>query len=194
MALAKLARRRNDLVHGHLHLVRAIAWRVWRELDATIDFEDLVGHGMVGLVQAARRYDGTRGVTFATFAFYRIRGAMLDAARVLGRFTRREVAAYRAGAPAVDVEAPTPSVDSLPAGAPGADDLSAERDRRRLLRAAVARLPRQERHFIEKIYYEDKRLGVAGAELGLSKSWASRLHDRALGELRKRLADLVDDE
>lgn len=189
MALAKLARRRNDLVHGHLHLVRAVAWRVRRELDATADFEDLVGHGMVGLMQAARRYDGSRGVTFATFAYHRIRGAMLDAVRALGRFTRREVAAYRAGAPAVDVDAPTPSVDALVDGAPRADELSVERDRRRSLRAAVAKLPHQERHFIEKVYFEDKRLRVAGAELGLSKSWASRLHDRALVALRKQLAE-----
>ena len=190
MPLAKVARRRNDLVHGHLHLVRAVAWRVWREVDATLDFEDLVGHGMIGLVQAAHRYDRRRGVTFPTFAWHRIRGAMLDAVRVLGRFTRREVASYRAGAIAVDVDVPVPAVDHLPDGTPGADELSAERDRRRSLRAALAKLPEKQRCFVEKVYYEGKRHRVAGAELGLSKSWASRLHDRAIDGLR----ELIDED
>jgi len=189
MALAKLARRRNDLVHGHLHLVRAVAWRVWRDLDATLDFEDLVGHGMVGLVQAARRYDPRRGVTFATFAWHRIRGAMFDAVRVMGRYTRREIASYRAGRIAVDPDPPVPSVDDLPDGAPDPDELFAQRDRCLRLRAAVAKLPQRERGFIEKVYYEGKRFRVAGSELGLSKSWASRLHDRAIDGLRELIEE-----
>ena len=55
------------------------------------------------------------------------------------------------------------------------------------VRRALATLPERERHFIEKHYFEDKTLLEAGAELGLSKSWASRLHARAIALLRERL-------
>src|SRR5262249_54243296 len=72
------------------------------------------------------------------------------------------------------------------ATAPAADEIGDPllRDR---VRAAIADLPERERHFIEKHYFQDKSLVDAGAELGVSKSWASRLHARAIELLRKKL-------
>lgn len=61
-------------------------------------------------------------------------------------------------------------------------------DRQRL-RAALARLPEKERQLIELYYYADMNLDSAGAKLGLSKSWASRLHARAVTHLREALAE-----
>ncbi len=57
------------------------------------------------------------------------------------------------------------------------------------VRKVLTSLPEKERHFIEKHYFEGKTLLEAGAELGLSKSWASRLHARAVGLLRDRLGE-----
>jgi RNA polymerase sigma factor FliA len=54
---------------------------------------------------------------------------------------------------------------------------------------AIAALPERERQMLIKHYYEDKQLTVAGQELGMSKSWASRLHARAIEMLRDELAD-----
>ncbi len=48
------------------------------------------------------------------------------------------------------------------------------------IRAAVARLPDQERHMVERHYFKGERLDQAAAALGLSKSWGSRLHARAI--------------
>jgi len=58
---------------------------------------------------------------------------------------------------------------------------------RKVLKAAIDKLPEKERHFIVKHYFEDKNLQDAGTELGFTKSWASRLHARALELLRKSL-------
>jgi len=52
------------------------------------------------------------------------------------------------------------------------------------LREAIAALPDKERALMTKHYYEGKNLMEAGVELGLSKSWASRLHARAVERLR----------
>jgi RNA polymerase sigma factor for flagellar operon FliA len=57
------------------------------------------------------------------------------------------------------------------------------------VRAGLGTLPEKERHFIEKHYFEGKSLLQAGVELGLSKSWSSRLHARAVELLRERLRE-----
>lgn len=60
---------------------------------------------------------------------------------------------------------------------------------RRWLAEAVRTLPGPERHMIQQCYFEDKTLAQAGAELRLSRSWASRLHARAVDRLRRALRD-----
>ena len=57
------------------------------------------------------------------------------------------------------------------------------------LRAAIAELPERERSLMTKVYWEGKTLVEAGGDLGVSKSWASRLHAQAV----ERLRTLVDD-
>jgi RNA polymerase sigma factor for flagellar operon FliA len=62
-----------------------------------------------------------------------------------------------------------------------------ERQEAERLREALDVLPEKERKLIESAYFQEKSLTDAGAELGLSRSWASRLHARAIERLRKRL-------
>jgi RNA polymerase sigma factor FliA len=69
------------LVAHHAPLVRHIAYQVGRRLPPGIDMNDLVQSGMVGLLEAARRYHGRCGSSFSTFASYRVRGAILDSLR-----------------------------------------------------------------------------------------------------------------
>jgi RNA polymerase sigma factor for flagellar operon FliA len=57
----------------------------------------------------------------------------------------------------------------------------------RRVREAVAQLPDKERELMQLYYFADKTLEEAGAALGLSKSWASRLHARAVSLLREAL-------
>lgn len=70
------------------------------------------------------------------------------------------------------------------AEATSADDRLATAQLASRLGSALARLPDKERHFVTKHYLEGKTLLEAGAELGLSKSWSSRLHARAIEQLR----------
>jgi RNA polymerase sigma factor for flagellar operon FliA len=60
------------------------------------------------------------------------------------------------------------------------------------VRAAVARLPTQERHMVERHYFEGERLDQAAAALGLSKSWGSRLHARAIELITQSLQSSGD--
>jgi RNA polymerase sigma factor (sigma-70 family) len=73
----------NDaLILQYGNLVRCIAHQLVRRMPRSIEVEDLVQSGMIGLLEAARRYDDIKGFSFVSFATPRIRGAMLDAHRL----------------------------------------------------------------------------------------------------------------
>lgn len=71
----------EQLVTDHVELVKRIAYHLLARLPAHTEIEDLVQSGMMGLLEAARNYDASRGASFSTFAGFRIRGAMLDEVR-----------------------------------------------------------------------------------------------------------------
>lgn len=73
----------EDLVAAHCALVRRIASHLCARLPATVEAEDLMQAGMLGLLEAAGSYDPSRGASFETWAGIRIRGAMLDEVRKL---------------------------------------------------------------------------------------------------------------
>lgn len=74
---------RDALVLAHVDLVRALASRLGRRIPPHVDMSELVSVGVVGLIDAATRYQPSLGVPFDAFARRRINGAMLDALRDL---------------------------------------------------------------------------------------------------------------
>ncbi|MDB5972116.1 MAG: polymerase sigma factor FliA [Hydrocarboniphaga sp.] len=69
------------LVQLHADLVKRIAFHVAARLPSSVDVEDLIQAGVIGLIEAARHYNGDRGASFETYAGIRIRGAMMDELR-----------------------------------------------------------------------------------------------------------------
>lgn len=69
---------RNELTAHHYPVVRAIARRLAASLPRSIDVDDLVGAGVLGLLDAIRAFDPERGSRFEAFCQTRVRGAMLD--------------------------------------------------------------------------------------------------------------------
>ncbi|BDX07723.1 RNA polymerase sigma factor FliA [Planctobacterium marinum] len=78
------------LVEKHAPLVKRIAHHLMARLPASVLVEDLIQAGMIGLLEASRNFDGSKGASFETFAGIRIRGAMLDEIRK-GDWTPRSV-------------------------------------------------------------------------------------------------------
>ena len=88
-----------------LPFVEQLARRVAATMPHSIDIGDLVQDGVIGLIDAAHRFDESRGIKFETFAERRIRGAMIDALRKDAwprgvRRQRRELEAAREAAAA----------------------------------------------------------------------------------------------
>ena len=71
----------NPRVTASLPFVEQLARRVAATMPHSIDIGDLVQDGVIGLIDAAHRFDEARGIKFETFAERRIRGAMIDALR-----------------------------------------------------------------------------------------------------------------
>lgn len=72
---------RNQLIATHTDIARRIALKVARRCPDWVQREDLIAAGMLGLTEAALRYDETRTEPFLSFAEQRIRGAVLDELR-----------------------------------------------------------------------------------------------------------------
>ena len=72
---------REQLILDHLPLLHHIVGRMSFEIPGLIQREDLFGWGMLGLIEAADSWDIGRGLQFSTFAYPRIRGAILDELR-----------------------------------------------------------------------------------------------------------------
>ena len=206
---------------AHHKLVERVVRRLQRELDLSCDVGDLRAWGHQGLLEAKQRFDAARGVRFTTFAYYRVRGAVLDGVRKQGWLKRRAYAKLKAfeaadsvGEQLADAEAQSPST-TLAARAAQIDDalgkisaayllsaigqgeettpetpeeLMTSAETRELVRGGLRALPEREQTLVRAIYFDGMTIEEAGAQLGLSKSWASRMHAKALERMRKGLA------
>ena len=71
----------NDIVLQYAPLVKRIAHHLLLRMPSSVQLDDLVQSGMIGLLEAEKKYDLTKGASFETYAGIRIRGAMLDEIR-----------------------------------------------------------------------------------------------------------------
>ena len=78
----------QQLVMQYAPLVRRVARSLPLEIPGLLEFEDAVGYGTCGLVEAVRRYDPSKGTNFHAYAVQRIRGSMIDAFRRMDRLSR----------------------------------------------------------------------------------------------------------
>ncbi len=73
--------RKDKLIMSHLPLVKHVIGRILVELPPGIDLENLQSAGILGLVEAANKFDASKNTQFKTFAYLRVRGAILDELR-----------------------------------------------------------------------------------------------------------------
>ncbi|MEM7079553.1 MAG: RNA polymerase sigma factor FliA [Pseudomonadota bacterium] len=75
------AQDRDKLVEQHAYLVKRIAHHLMAKLPNSVQLDDLLQAGMLGLIESIGKYDASKGASFDTYAGIRIRGAMLDEMR-----------------------------------------------------------------------------------------------------------------
>jgi RNA polymerase sigma factor for flagellar operon FliA len=224
---------RETLIIDHLPKVRYIADRIAAKLPPSVDGDDLYGAGVIGLIDAVERYDGSRGVAFTTFAEMRVRGAILDNLRSLdwaSRSSRRRAreiqAAYgrieqQNGRAATEEEVAADMKISVAelreslqeirglkitnldecdeeTGLSLADiisdrsatqlDAMEQAEQKRLLAAAIGKLPERERMVIALYYVEELTMKEIAEVLGVTESRVSQLKSQAAARLRATLS------
>ena len=97
----------TELIAEHEKMVHGLASRLRRELSLRGDLDDLIAFGFGGLLEAQQRFDPGRGVRFKTFAYHRVRGAMLDGVRKMADLPRRAHERLQASAGVTPTAGPT---------------------------------------------------------------------------------------
>lgn len=113
---------RDALVERYRPYVYSIAKQVSSSFPVKIDFEELVGYGMVGLLEAAERFDPRRKVSFVTFSYYRIKGAIFDGLRQMGILTRTPNEAWTRREAALNDLAQTAADDEIEGSSANVDE------------------------------------------------------------------------
>ena len=194
----------DERIIAHLGFARAVASRALDPRCHGADREDLVAWGVVGLVQAARRYRDDAGAPFAAYAARRVRGQVLDALRERDPLTRSARRAYRE-ARELDAALPQPVIEvSLDrCVAAGFDPFEGGSDRAREARPGRTRRSEQqwrrvvrelrrmepiERKVLVLSFARGLTLREIGTQVSLSESGVCRLRARALRHVRARCA------
>jgi RNA polymerase sigma factor for flagellar operon FliA len=126
----------DELVRAHLGLVHKAVGRMATELPTHIDREELYSAGVIGLLKAARSFDASRGTEFATFAYPRIAGEIIDELRRLSPLTQRMLSHSRKIRHALETLPPYPTDEQL-STATGLSIDEVEETRRALHRTAL---------------------------------------------------------
>jgi RNA polymerase sigma factor for flagellar operon FliA len=189
----------DERIIAHLGFARAVAARALDPRCRGADREDLVAWGVVGLVQAARRYRDDTGAPFGAYAARRVRGQVLDALRERDPLTRSARRAYRE-ARELEPDLPPPVVEvSLDrCVAAGLEEPAWSQARPKRTRCSdqqwhrvateLRRLDPIERKVLVLSYARGLTLREIGAQIGLSESGVCRLRARALRHVRARCA------
>jgi RNA polymerase sigma factor for flagellar operon FliA len=216
---------RDALVAQYTEYAKSLVLDVSRNFPTFVRREDLMGVGIQGLVEAATRFDPTKGAHFKTFAYYRVRGAVIDFIRRSAQndpYNRARASAAAAVDDAVhsqlgdrkrgtsndagdaatelsavldaaasvftmgECAAALHSEAAVRAGEDPVESIGRQQEAE-MLHKGLGKLPEKERFMLQAVYFEGRTIEQAGKDLGLSKSWASRLHARALQLTREAI-------
>jgi RNA polymerase sigma factor for flagellar operon FliA len=219
----------QQLISEGQALVQSLVTKICRSIPMRVDRDDLVSYGEVGLAEAARDFDPDQGVSFTTFAYYRVRGAIYDGLSKMSWTSRayyKRLKYKQMSNEALSADASSPrgsgSIEdearwlrnmthelAVVFFASQCDDEKGIRDSTledplaatastivaqqeivAKLRDLIRTLPSIEERLIRRIYFEGATLQEAANSLGISKSWASRLHAKSLEQLARTLRRL----
>lgn len=201
-----------EQITQHIHLVHQIVSQFARSLPKSVQREDLIASGTLGLFYALRSTTHTCPEMLESYARIRIRGAIRDELRRHDWAPRQRKEPKPTGQPVgqdgnvvalrpdcsstlpprvqvVGFEDLPPSVEHAADSASPLEELEAHRDRELVLRA-LDELPPRERAVIRMRYFEDIPSKAIASALGLSESRISQLHARATARLRIVLAGM----
>ncbi len=196
----------HKLIEDYQALVYQLAMRAAKTTPLRQDLDDLIGYGMIGLIESAQRFDPTLKIEFSTFAYPRINGAIYDGISKISWMSRarysRLVKIKKESEKQGDlstlqnidqqmlgVQLIGDDADNILANSEAntAEQEASGKEQLEILGKLIQELPRIEQTLILKIYIDGYTLERASQTVGMSKGWASRLHKRILEKLSHQL-------
>lgn len=159
----------KDISH-HLHLLRKIALKLRRRLPPSVEIDDLISDGFIGLARAERRFDPSRGIPFPYFACRAIEGAMLDGLRQRD-WVPRQIR---------DRPAPAPVIHSLVGEPVDSSNFDEKTRQRESLAAALVPLSRKARLVLQLYYLEELTMPQIARIMDVTVSRISQLRSRSI--------------
>jgi RNA polymerase sigma factor FliA len=223
---------RDDLISAYKIYVRNLVYKLVRIFGLpSVNLDEYIAAGYLGLVEAAERYDVGSNLPFKPFAFLRIRGSIIDSIR---RTTHLSGPAYRlsrALQAANDLQEELryaqethsdrnnkhsrllnileyaaqgalihrlsicevqAEVEEIIDETENAEEQLENFDDKKIIRELVETLPEKERTILREHYINGKSfMDIVDGNEGMSKSWVSRLHKRAINRLKQRYYAII---
>lgn len=184
---------RNTRTDHELEQWRPLVWmvvnRVAAKMPPSVAPDDLFSAGFLGLMAAKQKYDPSQGASFKTYAYHRIRGAVLDELRRMDPLPRsqRESAKREGRQP--------PRFLGLPCDEDGQASIASEElgdsvegdDTKAALRREMERLPEKMRIVMESYYQKGLKMREIASLMGLTESRVSQIHSNAIARLRRSM-------
>jgi len=170
-----------------------LVWHVVNKIKGRLPFsvseEELYAAGMYGLMRATRLYDPEQGAQFKTYAYHKVRGAILDDLRrfdFLPRSIRDKAKKEGDEAPAI-VGLPIDEDGHLGIGSSVDEDVVEQQEMLSTMHEAIDQLPEKVRSVMVLYYRENKTMCEIGEILHITESRVSQIHTNAVARLRRML-------
>jgi RNA polymerase sigma factor FliA len=201
----------NDLTESYLGYAHAVAAKFVARYFLYVIRDDVNGAAELGLVQAARNFDPSKGASFETFAYYRIRGAIIEEVRRSWHTAHIAITERQMSSDPQLVDKQETRVEAEPRDcrfnfrsnssrlvtigeldnffndARSPANYFLKKEESEVLTRAIHQLPERHRLLIEAHYFKGISLANIGKRLKLSRSWVSRMHKQALTMVRLTL-------
>ena len=186
---------RERIIVEYAPLVRIVAGRLSMYLGYNVEYDDLVGYGIFGLIDAIDKFDINKDVKFETYASLRIRGSILDqisSDELLNWQTQLKITnvvslneyVEQGMEPTMDARGNSHFIQP--------EDAVAEEELKKVLGESLQVLTEKERKVITLYYYEDLTLKEISNVLEVSESRISQLHTKALMKMKKTMGPYMN--
>jgi RNA polymerase sigma factor for flagellar operon FliA len=188
-------------LNTYLNLVKAICGQIHRKLPRSVDYDDLYQNGVIGLMDAVKKYDHSKGVPFTPYARFRIRGAILDGFRKTDSVSRRDRRKVKQGDGTmvpIFVSTSEPGVAGGSVELRIEDTLAASPDHSpyqrfqsgeaaRLLQSAMSNVPDRHRKILYMLFHDDIRASEVAKHFHVNESRVSQIRAAALKKMSAQL-------
>lgn len=180
-------------VKKYYPLVRYIANRVSRNLPSHIEYEDLVGYGTFGLLDAIEKYNSDINTGFRTYATFRIKGAMFDELSKTSYSSRSvpEISLCKIISSDENIRL-SDTIECHPNLNP--EIMFEKKERETLITNTLKILSDKEKKVISLYYFEGLTIKEIGEVFYVSQSRASQIHKVSLNKLKQRLKNKKQEE